>query len=108
MEFDGSGVDVALVEPGTVRTDYEERSRETMDGLATSSNYAEGYRRVDLAQRLSRRFGLEPEVVPETIREAAVATNSKRRYVIGRDARLLLALDRLPGNVLERAISVLG
>lgn len=105
MEVDRFGIDVVLIEPGSVNTGYEERTQETVAELTTDPAYENAYERIDTAQRFSRWIGIEPERVATTIYSATVAENPKQRYVIGSDARLLLLLNRLPLRPLKRLIS---
>jgi NAD(P)-dependent dehydrogenase (short-subunit alcohol dehydrogenase family) len=96
-ELDGFGVDVVLVEPGTVDTDFDDRASETTGGIDTgASPYSRGYTLVGGAQRLFARFGIPPERVAETIHRAATADRPSPRFVVGTDAKVLLLLRCLP------------
>lgn len=96
-ELAGFGVDVVLVEPGTVDTNFDDRASETTADIDTeSSPYSRGYTLVGGAQRLFSRFGIAPDRVAKTIRRAATADRPSRRYVVGVDAKVLLALRYLP------------
>ena len=105
MELDSFGIDVVLVEPGTVNTNYEKRTQESMRGFTTEPTYEDAYGRIDSAQQFARWFGLEPERVAMTIYDTAVSEDPEHRYVIGWDAKVLLFLDRLPFGLLDRMVS---
>ena len=105
METGSFGVDVVLVEPGTVKMRFERRTRETAAGFTPEPVYEDASKWIDTAQRLSGWFGIEPEQVGAVIHRVAVSDNPKQRYVVGLDARILLWLNRFPLRPLERAVS---
>ena len=94
-EVGGFGVDVVLVEPGTVRTGFEDRLRETESVLDERPSYARLRQLIDGAQRLAERRGMPPIHVADVIYRAATADDPKRRYVVGWDARLAIVADRV-------------
>lgn len=101
-EVAGQPVDVVLVEPGGVRTSFADTLRETKERVAARREYDRLRRVVDAGQRLSERTGLPPARVAEVIYGAAVAEDPQRRYLVGRDARLVLLADRVvPTRVME-------
>lgn len=104
-ELDSFGIDVILVEPGTVNTNYENRTQESMTGFTTEPAYEDAYERIDSAQRYARWFGREPKRVATTIYDTAVSEDPKPRYIIGWDAKILLLLNRLPFGLLDRMVS---
>lgn len=96
-ELKGFGVDVVLVEPGTVDTEFDDRASATTDSIDTESSvYSRGYTVVGGTQRLFARFGTPAERVAETIHRAATADRPDARYVVGTDAKVLLLLRYLP------------
>jgi NAD(P)-dependent dehydrogenase (short-subunit alcohol dehydrogenase family) len=95
MEVGGFGVDVVLVEPGAVRTGFDDRLRETRETVDDQPVYARLRRVVDTAQRLSERTAMSPDRVADVVFEAAAEAAPKSRYVVGLDARLAILADRL-------------
>ncbi|QKY22014.1 SDR family oxidoreductase (plasmid) [Halolamina sp. CBA1230] len=101
-ETAGVGVDVVLIEPGAVRTGFEDRLHETESTLDEVAEYGRLRRLVDRAQRLSERRGMAPERVADEIYRAASVERPERRYVVGWDARLAILADRVvPARVTE-------
>jgi NAD(P)-dependent dehydrogenase (short-subunit alcohol dehydrogenase family) len=94
-EVGGFDIDVVLVEPGTVRTGFEDRLRETEAVLDERPVYARLRRVVDRAQRLAEQRGMPPVRVADVIYRAATTDAPKRRYVVGWDARLAILADRV-------------
>lgn len=85
------GIRVKIVEPGTIKTDFMERSADvvTADGLPDYKEY------VDILNANYSRagsHGAPPELVAETIFKAASDNSSRLRYTVGTDARGLLAV----------------
>jgi NAD(P)-dependent dehydrogenase (short-subunit alcohol dehydrogenase family) len=99
-ETAGFGVDVVLIEPGAVRTGFEDRLHETESGLEGGESYERLRRLVDRAQRLSERRGMAPGRVADAIYCAATVERPNARYVVGWDARLAILADRvIPARV---------
>jgi NAD(P)-dependent dehydrogenase (short-subunit alcohol dehydrogenase family) len=102
FEVRGFGVDVILIEPGLIRTDFggvvarDLGAGATLDGPYTDFNRAvaeatEGaYERGFLA-----RLGGPPEAVAERIEDAISASRPKARYTVTASARVLLGLRAL-------------
>jgi len=109
VELHTSGVQVVLVEPGSVATPIWDKSRAEAQRLTVPPELAEQYGHVTAAmdrtleQTASR--GVPPEQVAETIERALTAPRPRTRYVVGRDARMMLIVRRvLPDRVFDRVI----
>ena len=106
MELAAFGVDVVLVEPGTIRTEFASRTlAEASKARAASSRYAPVYAR---AAALESRFdgmagGTEPVVA--AIRRAVEARRPRARYVAPRKFAIVIGLVRiLPTCVVDRVM----
>jgi NAD(P)-dependent dehydrogenase (short-subunit alcohol dehydrogenase family) len=108
MELRHQGVQVSVVTPGLMRTRLHEKSTEAArrDGWAggaeTQRIYARAVRELEDSLRQAKQ-------APVDIAVAAIirALTSKRpaaRYVVGRDARQLLVLERLPERLRDRLL----
>jgi NAD(P)-dependent dehydrogenase (short-subunit alcohol dehydrogenase family) len=114
VELASSGVQVALVEPGSVATPIWDKARETGDQLIVPPQLQKEYGRVPAAmdkvlQDTAKR-GVPAEQVAQTVERALTSRRMKSRYVVGRDARaMILARRLLPDHVFDRvAKRVLG
>ena len=114
VELHGSGVQVTLIEPGSVATPIWDKGRAEADRITIPPELAEQYGHVPAAmdkvlQDTARR-GVPPEEVAATIERALLAPRMRSRYVVGRDARVMLTVRRLlPDHVFDRlARRVLG
>jgi len=105
------GVKVACVEPGIIVTPVWAKSRATGEGLVdamptdarrryeTMINAVRGF-----AER-AERDGLPPEAVAEVVGHAVTARRPRTRYVVGREARVRVALGRLlPDRAMDALI----
>jgi NAD(P)-dependent dehydrogenase (short-subunit alcohol dehydrogenase family) len=107
VELRTSNVQVALVEPGSVATPIWDKSRELADGVTIPDGLQAEYGHVpqamDKVLKDTAKRGVPPELVAETIERALSAKRMKSRYLIGRDARAMVAIRRvLPDHVFDR------
>lgn len=106
-EVGGTGIKVAVVEPGAVKTEMAERGIATAEGLLADMTAAQRARYGDLTESVvaqARSFndsGVTPEHTARIIAKAATASRPRTRYTIGRDAALLVRVNRL---VSDRAL----
>jgi NAD(P)-dependent dehydrogenase (short-subunit alcohol dehydrogenase family) len=100
------GIDVVLVQPGFIRTEFGVVTANGVRELSGHGPYrdlAEGLAKT--TETLYREHGKasDPSVVAATIRNAIEAARPKPRYAVGYLARPLLALNRLvPARVFDR------
>jgi len=106
------GVQVAIVEPGAVRTEMVGRGGVTLKKLSAEMapdqerRYG-GLMHAILAQSEGfLRSGVDASHAAKTIATAATARRPKTRYTIGRDAAILIRLSRiLPDRALDRLLA---
>ena len=102
------GVDVVLIEPGPVETNFDDRAREERENGDRTGAYDWLYR----AHEDSRVAGVQdalsvtPEAVALTIRDAANASDPEPRYPVGEGAKLLLMARWLPARWRDAAFGV--
>jgi NAD(P)-dependent dehydrogenase (short-subunit alcohol dehydrogenase family) len=114
VELRSSGVQVALVEPGSVATPIWDKAQVEAQAVSIPPELHEQYGHVQAAMSKvledTARRGVPPEQVAETIERALTAPRMKARYVVGRDAKVMLLVRRvLPDLVFDRvARRVLG
>jgi NAD(P)-dependent dehydrogenase (short-subunit alcohol dehydrogenase family) len=113
------GVKVACVEPGMIVTPVWAKSRATGESLAEAMP-ADARRRYETMINALRTFaeraereGLPPEAVAEVVGHAVTARRPRTRYVVGREARVRVALgrllpDRAMDALIRRAITTSG
>jgi len=107
VELRSSGVQVALIEPGSVATPIWDKSRDSADRLTVPPDLQREYGNVPAAMDKTLKDtaarGVPPEQVAETIENALAAKRMKSRYLIGRDARgMVIARALLPDHLFDR------
>jgi NAD(P)-dependent dehydrogenase (short-subunit alcohol dehydrogenase family) len=102
FEVRGFGIDVIVIEPGLIRTDFggvvarDLGAGATVDGPYTDFNRAVAEATVGVYERgFLARLGGPPEAVAERIEDALNARRPKARYTVTASARVLLALRAL-------------
>ncbi len=107
VELRSSGVQVALVEPGSVATPIWDKSRAEAERVVIPPELQGVYGAIPAAMDKvledTARRGIPPEQVAATIERALAAPRMKARYVVGRDAKAMLIVRRLlPDLVFDR------
>ncbi|MFB6103703.1 MAG: SDR family oxidoreductase [Halobacteriaceae archaeon] len=95
-EVADQGVNVVIVEPGPVETNFESRTRDHLEDVDRSGVYADIYEFYDDAGRLSDAIATTPDAVADVIYNAAETPNPSARYTVGAVARLAVRFRFLP------------
>ena len=106
-----SGVDVAIVEPGAVKTPIWERSAKAGSALGDAmdpelrARYAD---EIAMMLRVSEKFaarGIAPERVADAIAHALTARKPRTRYVVGFDAKVRVTIGAIvPDRARDRLL----
>jgi NAD(P)-dependent dehydrogenase (short-subunit alcohol dehydrogenase family) len=109
LELVRSGIQVALIEPGSVATPIWEKGRGQADELSVPEELREQYGHVSAAMTKTldstARRGIPPERVAQTIERALSARRMRARYLVGRDAHVMVWASRLlPDLVFDRVV----
>jgi NAD(P)-dependent dehydrogenase (short-subunit alcohol dehydrogenase family) len=105
------GIQVALIEPGVIATPIWQTSIDTAERtLATLPDNARQYygRIMDALKRRAQGGavrGLPAERVAQVVEHALFDRKPRTRYVVGRDARVRLLLQKLPDRWRDRLIA---
>ncbi|OBB92630.1 SDR family NAD(P)-dependent oxidoreductase [Mycobacterium sp. 852002-40037_SCH5390672] len=105
------GIKVVVVEPGAVKTEMAERGITTAEGLMANLTDAHLARYGDLIAAVTaqaRSFGedgVSAAHAAKVIAKAATASRPRTRYTIGRDAAILVRINRVVSDrVLDRIV----
>jgi NAD(P)-dependent dehydrogenase (short-subunit alcohol dehydrogenase family) len=109
VELHNSGVQVGLIEPGSIATPIWDKSRGAADGLTIPPELHEHYGKVpaalDKVLADTARRGISPDVVAATIEKSLTAQRMPARSLVGRDAKaMLLAKRLLPDHLFDRIV----
>ena len=110
-EVDRFGVDVILVEPGPVETQFRDRMRDELDdGLERRPDYEWLYDLIEDVDTLvdGVPVAVEPGDVAATIYDAASVTDPDPRYPVGRAATYMLYARFLPDSLRDAVYRLVG
>jgi len=109
IELAPFGIDVVLIEPGPIRTEWNTISRESLTETSRGGAYEQmgtSVRAVLEHADSSRLMSSGPGVVARKIVKAATARNPRARYPVGRNAgTILLARRLLPDRAFDAIVS---
>ncbi len=109
VELRRSGVRVALIEPGSVATPIWDKGRAEADRVRIPPElegaYGGVHEAMDRALANTARRGVDPDQVAAVIERALTSPRMRARYVVGRDARVMLTMKTLlPDLVFDRLV----
>jgi NAD(P)-dependent dehydrogenase (short-subunit alcohol dehydrogenase family) len=105
LELSPWGVRVVLLEPASISTEavgkLERDARDAVAGFAADPGYRTTY--LEMVRRMAamERGGSAPGVVADAVAAALAARRPRARYLVGKDARRLAVLARMPAPVLD-------
>ena len=108
VELRPFGIEVAIVEPGTIATPIWTKGAETFQRIlaglpeAVTDLYGERMAAFREAAAAAGRRGEQPEAVARVVEHALTARRPKTRYLVGRDARRRARVERLPDRLRDR------
>jgi NAD(P)-dependent dehydrogenase (short-subunit alcohol dehydrogenase family) len=100
-ELAPAGIKVVLIEPGAVRTPIWDKGRRRADDMEAAlppealSRYQWAVDGIRKGIDMQVRNGMPPARVAEAVEQALTSPRPRARYVVGRDAKVMAAIDRL-------------
>jgi NAD(P)-dependent dehydrogenase (short-subunit alcohol dehydrogenase family) len=109
LETERFGVDVVVVQPGPVETQFRSRVSDELERYDRTDAYDDIYEFQEDASLLGGDgpFAVSPEDVADTILEAAVSPSPDARYPVGRFAEYAMLARLLPDGVRDAAFGLL-
>ena len=110
IELRPLGVEVSIVEPGSIATPIWRKGAERADELSEGFDeerarlYAPAVARLREVA-LARGPGVDPDAVAKAVEHALTAERPKARYLVGRDAHLRAWIERLPTRLRDRVLA---
>ncbi|WP_046244418.1 SDR family oxidoreductase [Hymenobacter terrenus] len=103
-ELEPHGIRVKIVEPGAIKTDFYDRSREFIMRDDLRPAYGAFVQKVEKVSQDAGAKAVGPEVVADTILRAATDDSTKLRYPVAYPATMLLPLRRLTSDGVFRKV----
>ena len=105
MEVKPFGIDVIVIEPGGIKSEWGDIAMESLVRVSGSSAYKEMVKGAQKSFKQTENNNSEPIVIAKLIKKGIEANKPKTRYVGGSMAKLLLFLrSTLPDKMLDRLI----
>jgi short-subunit dehydrogenase len=107
MELEPFGIDVVVIEPGGIRTEWPAIAADKVRTVSGSGPYASQANAVaaSLVSESTQRRSSPPELIAKTIGSAVTAGRPKTRYAVGYGAKPMIFLhDVLPDRWFDRFI----
>lgn len=93
MELAPFGIDVVVVQPGAIKTEWSGIARDSLLSISGTGAYARlAHQTASLLAAADKNSSSPPEVVADAVIRALVARRPRTRYVVGAGARPLIAL----------------
>jgi NAD(P)-dependent dehydrogenase (short-subunit alcohol dehydrogenase family) len=107
MELKQFGIDVVLIEPGGIKTEWNNIARDNLVKVSGQTVYKDlAYKQVRMLKFFDA-IGSKPIVIAKTIHRAINARWPKARYVAGRGSTTMLTLKKiLPDKMFDRMILI--
>jgi NAD(P)-dependent dehydrogenase (short-subunit alcohol dehydrogenase family) len=106
------GINVAIVEPGSIATPIWDKAEDTLARLKRElpteamERYGDAIAAIDAFTHDAAKRGIPPDAVAKSVQHALTAKRPKTRYLVGRDARIQAAASTvLPDRMLDRLIA---
>ena len=103
LELAPDGIAVSLIEPGSIATAIWTKPQPLAD--AVSDRYrprVERFRQIAAARSAK---AAPVDIVAAAVEHALTATRPKTRYLVGRDAKIRAAIERLPDRLRDRVLT---
>jgi NAD(P)-dependent dehydrogenase (short-subunit alcohol dehydrogenase family) len=103
LEVAPDGIEVSLVEPGTIRTAIWTKPQPLAEGV--SERYrarVERFRQIAAARAAK---AAPVDLVTDAIEHALTAGRPKTRYLVGRDAKIRARIEKLPDRARDRVLT---
>ncbi len=107
-ELRAFGIDVVLIEPGVIRTNFEATAVGNLDRFA-GTPYHSAVARYEQISKMADRFASNPIVIAKAIARATRARRPSARYVAPRSTHFILWFGALaPTRVWDWAMRAMG
>jgi NAD(P)-dependent dehydrogenase (short-subunit alcohol dehydrogenase family) len=109
MELKQFGIDVVVIRPGAIKTEWNGIARENLLKVSGNGPYKELVQKhANMLHNADGRFGSEPIVVAKAIARAVAAGKPRTRYAIGQGAKFSIFMRwLLPDRAMDKVMNTL-
>lgn len=97
-ELNPFGIDVVLIEPGAIRTEFEDVAFDSLSKSVKHPFYKSLAKRLQGHSKQKYKRAPGPEAVANVVTKITRSKKPKRRYVVGLDAKFLIPLKNIIGD----------
>ena len=103
------GIDVIIIEPGLIRTEFGNIANASMTAHSRDSAYAVIANRMEARMKRTRPNGSQPAVIADTIFKAIKARRPRTRYVAGKYAKPVVLFRKLVSDrMFDRLVDLMA
>ena len=96
MEVKQFGIDVVIIKPGAIITEWNGIAREKLNEVSGNTAYKDlAKKHIKMLETFDTKMGSQPIVIAETIKKAVDAERPKTRYSAGSGAKAILFFRRI-------------
>ncbi len=96
MELKQFGIDVVVIQPGAIKTEWNKIARENLIKVSGDTAYGQlAHRHAKQLEQADKKFGSEPIVIAKTITKAIESKKPKTRYAVGGGAKPILLIRKI-------------
>jgi len=95
MELKQFGIDVVVIQPGAIKSEWNEIARDKMLQTSGSTDYGDLVKKHIALFKYADKRASEPKVIADVIYKAVKSSKPKTRYVAGEGAKIILFLRKL-------------
>jgi short-subunit dehydrogenase len=92
------GIDVVLIEPGAIRTEFEDVAFNALQQSVKTEQYKPLAKRLESLSNLKYKRAPGPEAVANVVHKIVTSSKPKKRYKVGLDAHFMIPLKNILGD----------
>jgi short-subunit dehydrogenase len=101
MELKQFGIDVVVIQPGAIITEWNTISRENLLKVSGNTDYKDlAFKHFKMLEKGDGKMGSQPDVIARVIEKAIASNKPKTRYAAGSGAKLVLFVKSILSDTL--------
>ncbi|NLR10496.1 MULTISPECIES: oxidoreductase [Lactobacillaceae] len=108
LELDAQGVQVAVIEPGSIQSEWADIAADHLQATSANGPYEQGAGRAAAILKAAKKFASKPQVIARLVDRAALSRRPKTRYTAGAGNEILIARRLLSDKMLDHLWQLVG